>query len=662
MKRIYLLLALTALALADTYHGVEVADPFRWLEDSKNPKVQAWSRAENVKARAYLDKIPFLGKIRSRLVELEQSTSVSYYSLAFRKGKLFALKSQPPKQQPFLVMRVGDVEKIVVDPNQLDPSGSTAIDWYVPSRDGSKIAVSLSKGGSERGDAHVFDVATGKELGDVVPHVQNGTAGGSLAWNADDTGFYYTHYPETGDTEFNQQIYFHKLGGSDNYELGQDFPRIAEIELETSEDGSTILASVANGDGGEHAFYLHDAQGWKQLTRFEDQAVAGALGPRNQVFLITHQGAPRGKVIEWPDKTIVPEREGAVEAILPLETSLLVKEQVGGPNNLLRVSLADSSTVEVPLPPVSALGEMVKLDGDQFMYQSETFGAPTAWIRDGKRTALSGPEGPLKNLEVVRELATSKDGTKVPMSIVRLKGTKLDGKNPTILWGYGGYGVNESPGYSPRRILWVEQGGVFAIANLRGGGEYGDPWHKAGNLTHKQNVFDDMYACAQRLKELGYCTTDKLALMGGSNGGLLMGAMITQHPEVAKAVAASVGIYDMLRVELDANGAFNVTEFGTVKDPAQFKALYAYSPYHHVRQGVKYPAVLFTTGANDPRVNPYHSRKMVAMLQWADPKGLFLLRTSDKAGHGMGSSLDERVALAADTYGFLFQQLGVSYR
>lgn len=208
----------------------------------------------------------------------------------------------------------------------------------------------------------------------------------------------------------------------------------------------------------------------------------------------------------------------------------------------------------------------------------------------------------------------------------------------------------------------MEQGGVFVVANLRGGGEYGEPWHKAGNLTSKQNVFDDMYACGERLKELNYCTTDKLALMGGSNGGLLMGAMIVQHPEMAKCVAASVGIYDMLRVELAPNGAFNVTEFGTVKDPEQFKALYAYSPYHHVKTGVNYPAVLFTTGANDPRVDPYHSRKMVAMLQEKDPKGLFLLRTSDKAGHGMGSSMDERVALAADTYGFLFYQLGVSYR
>jgi prolyl oligopeptidase len=256
----------------------------------------------------------------------------------------------------------------------------------------------------------------------------------------------------------------------------------------------------------------------------------------------------------------------------------------------------------------------------------------------------------------------SKDGTKVPVNIIRKKGLKLNGKNPTLLYGYGGYGVNEQPAFSASRRIWLDAGGVYVDTNLRGGGEYGEAWHKAGNLTHKQNVFDDFYAAAQYLVAHHYCDARHLAIMGGSNGGLLMGAELTQHPEAWHAVVSAVGIYDMLRVENSPNGAFNVTEFGTVKDPAQFKALYAYSPYHHVKDGQAYPAILFLTGANDPRVEPWHSRKMVARLQAANSSGKpILLRTSSSSGHGIGSSLDEIIAERVDIYTFLITELGAHY-
>ncbi len=261
---------------------------------------------------------------------------------------------------------------------------------------------------------------------------------------------------------------------------------------------------------------------------------------------------------------------------------------------------------------------------------------------------------------MVRDFATSKDGTKVPLNIIRKKGTRLDGKNPVMLYGYGGYGLSEVPGFSTGRRVWMDAGGVFVDANLRGGGEYGDEWHKAGNLTRKQNVFDDFYAVAQYLVEQKYTDNEHLVIFGGSNGGLLMGAELTQHPRMWKAVVSAVGIYDMLRVENTPNGAFNVTEFGTVKDPEQFKALYAYSPYHHVKKGESYPATLFMTGANDPRVDPWQSRKMTARLQAANAgKTPILLRTSTTSGHGIGSALDEVIEQRTDLYGFFFEVLGL---
>jgi prolyl oligopeptidase len=264
------------------------------------------------------------------------------------------------------------------------------------------------------------------------------------------------------------------------------------------------------------------------------------------------------------------------------------------------------------------------------------------------------------DVEVIRVSAISKDNTRVPMNILRRKGTKLDGNNPTLLYGYGGYGINESPAFSARRRAWLDHGGVWVTANLRGGAEFGDSWHEQGRLTKKQNVFDDFIACAEYLIKSKYTSPEKLAIEGGSNGGLLMGAALTQRPELFRAVVSHVGIYDMLRVETFPNGAFNVTEFGTVKETEQFKALYAYSPYHHVKDGTDYPAVLFLTGDNDGRVDPMNSRKMTARLQAATHSGRpVFLRTSSGSGHGIGTALNERIEQDADVFAFLFDQLGI---
>jgi prolyl oligopeptidase len=305
--------------------------------------------------------------------------------------------------------------------------------------------------------------------------------------------------------------------------------------------------------------------------------------------------------------------------------------------------------------------------GDELVFGNVSYLQPFAWftcspdLKQPRRTALymTSPVD-FADIEVVREFATSKDGTKVPLNILRKKSLKLDGRNPTLLYGYGGYGISLSPGFDSTRRIWFDAGGVYAVANLRGGGEYGEQWHKAGNLTRKQNVFDDFIAAAEHLIQRRYTSPDKLAVQGGSNGGLLMGAFLTQRPDLARAVVAQVGIYDMLRVELDPNGQFNVTEFGTVNDPAQFQALYAYSPYHHVRNGVKYPAVLLTTGENDGRVNPAQSRKMAARLQAATGSDRpILFRSTAGAGHGIGTALKDRIAEQADVDAFLFDQLGI---
>ena len=302
------------------------------------------------------------------------------------------------------------------------------------------------------------------------------------------------------------------------------------------------------------------------------------------------------------------------------------------------------------------------------LFRDQSYTEPEAWFRCVKektepvKTALhdTSPVS-FADIEVTREFAISKDGTRIPLNIIFRRGMKRDAQNPTLLYSYGGYGISMSPRFDFTRRLWFDHGGVYVVANIRGGGEFGEDWHKAGNLTKKQNVFDDFAAAAEYLIKEKYTRPEKLAIQGGSNGGLLMGAMITQHPDLMRAVVSQVGIYDMLRVELAPNGAFNVTEFGTVKDPDQFKALYAYSPYHHVVDGTKYPSTLMMTGANDGRVAPYHSRKMVARLDEANKsQNPILLRTSSSAGHGIGTALGERIKQLADIYAFLFAQLGMT--
>jgi prolyl oligopeptidase len=687
--------AASRIPVTDEYHGVKVVDEYRWLENGGDPKVKKWSDAQNAWARAYLDRLPGVDALRAEVTRIRKIAVPRYGLLRYAGPTLFALKVDPPRQQPLLVALSSEDDpagaRVVVDPNALDPTGGTSIDWFVPSPDGTRVAVSLSRGGSERGDAHVFEVATGKEVGEVVPRVNYGTALGSLAWDAEGTGFFYTRYPREGerpaaDLDFYVQVYHHRIGeppGSDRYEIGKELPRIAEIWLDRSPDGRFALANVQNGDSGEFAQYLRSADGrWTPLTSFADRVVHAVFGPDDTLYLLSRAGAPRGKVLRLPlspepvrmDRaaTLIPQGDGVIDfaffgpsAIVPTRSRLYVVEGVGGPQRIRSFDLAGQAQAPVPVPPVSAVYEVVARPGtDTVLFQSASFLDPASWQRwegtgSPARTALS-PVWPVdfRDAEVVREWAVSRDGTRLPINIVRRKGTRRDGTNPTLLTGYGGYGISQTPYFDPGLRLWLDRGGVFALANLRGGGEFGEDWHRAGTLVRKQNVFDDFIACAEQLVRAGYTMPARLAIEGGSNGGLLMGAALTQRPDLFRAVVSHSGIYDMLRVERSPNGAFNVPEYGTVQDAAQFKAMLAYSPYYRVTDARRYPAVLLLTGDNDPRVDPMQSRKLAARLQAAGAP-LALLRTSAASGHGYGTSLDEQIEEEVDVRAFLFDRLGM---
>ena len=675
--------------VTDTYFDTKVVEDYRWLENGRDPQVRDWSLKQLAVTRAYLDALPQRPVLKERLAQLLNNARLRYAGFQQTSGGFFALKIQPPKNQPMLVVMKspGDTasERVLLDPNTVNAKATTAIDFYSASLDGRYVAVSLSENGSEDGSAHVIEVATGKQLNDVVPRVQYPTGGGSFTWDQKSTGFYYTRYPQGNerpkdDANFYQQVWFHKLGSpakANTYVIGKEFPRIGETALSSTRDGRYVLATVANGDGGEHAFYLRGTAGkWSRVADFADNVRSMTLGFDGRLFALVKGTTPRGRVLAMPldnpslaaAKEIVPQGDEVIESIAPTATKLYVTYLAGGPSEIRMLDFATGAWRTLPSEPISTNYVAARLQGDDVLIGSTSYLAASQIFRFSpatnqlERTALAAPSKvSFADAEVVREMAVSKDGTKVPVNIVMKKGTKLDGTNPVLLTGYGGYGVSLQPYFSESRRVWLDAGGILAVANLRGGGEYGEAWHFAGNLTKKQAVFDDMIAVAEHLIARGYTKPERLAAIGGSNGGLLMGAILTQRPELFRAIVSAVGIYDMLRVELTPNGAFNVTEFGTVKDPAQFKALYAYSPYHHVKDGTAYPAVMLTSGENDGRVDPYNSRKMAARLQAANPTGRpVLLRMSMDTGHGQGTPLKTRVEEEADNYAFLMAQLGMT--
>ena len=683
--------------VTDAYHGVSVRDDYRWLETSDDPAVRAWTATQNAYSRRWLDAVPGRDAIGARIEAVLAAPAVSYGMLKPAGGQWFTTVRQPPKQQAYLIVLPAGGEpgegEVLVDPNALDPSGKTTIDWFVPSPDGRTLAVSLSKAGTENGDVTFYDVASGTAK-ETLPRVNGGTAGGDLVFSTDGRGVYYTRYPAKGerpdaDLAFYQQLYFHRFGddpSQDRYELGRELPKIAEIRIEiegrtTRTSGGRVLALVQDGDGGRFAHYLRAARGgWRQLTGFDDGVVHVAFGPGGDLFAVSRKDAPRGRVLRVNGKKLdfaaakvlhAPEQDAIAIDFWNKSGMVLGAQrwyatfQLGGPSELRAF---DYKGQQLPLPApfeVGAARGPVLDDDGALLFNAGSFLQPSAWFRYDPRSAAPEPTtlrsaAPIElgSHRVVRELATSRDGTQVPLNVLVPNGAQLDGQSACVVNGYGGYGVSMGPGYSPTAGLWLERGVIFVVANLRGGGEFGEEWHRAGNLERKQNVFDDFAAVLSHLHARGYCKPERTGIVGGSNGGLLMGATLVQHPELVRAVVSFVGFYDSLRSELSPNGVFNIPEFGTVADRKQFEALYAYSPYHHVRDGAAYPPVLFITGDNDPRVDPMHSRKMTARLQAASPKtGPFLLRTTAAAGHGSGTDLSEFIAQQTDAFAFLLAAL-----
>jgi prolyl oligopeptidase len=687
------------LPATDTYHGIEVVDPYRWLEEGEDPQVKSWSDKQNSIARGVLDNLPGVAELRKEVREVYSTEMIRYVDLKRATGRLFLLKYHPPQQQPTIVTLPDhdqlDAARVIIDPNQIDPSGGTSIDWYRVSPDGQYLAVSLSVGGTELGNLKVYDIERATPMVDAIEGVNSGTAGGSLAWTGDSRGFYYTrHFPvnpaEPSDLRVFQHVYYHRLGtdpAEDRYELGEGFPEIAEIQLVLHDASGYLLSTVQEGDGGNFAHHLRNPDGaWRQFSEFGDGIKQAVFGDHGQLYLVSLHDAPRGKILQVScesldvagAKTLVDQSNDTIvtggtpfwgeATVLPTDHRLYVVYQLGGPSEVRAFDLQGTPLAEIPQLDIGAVHGLLRLDGDDVMFGNASFVEPGAYYHysaaDNRsqptKLASSAPIA-LDNVQVVRRFARSADGTRVPMNIMLPPGATADGRQPCLVTGYGGYGVNNEPRYDVRTALLLRHGVIVAETNLRGGGEFGEGWHRQGNLTHKQNVFDDFAACIRWVIDQGYTRPQRLGIAGGSNGGLLMGATLTQHPELVQAVVSYVGIYDMLRVELSPNGAFNVTEFGTVQDREQFEALYSYSPYHNVIDGVSYPATLFLTGANDPRVDPMQSRKMTARLQAASTSDApILLRTSANAGHGGGSSLDERIEQTVDVLAFLFQYLGIT--
>ncbi len=674
------LLAAPHAPVTEVHHGVRVVDRHRWLEDGKDPEVDAWTRARHAEARTMLDALPLRAAVADRLRAIYSADRESWGGLKLRGELRFVLHRPPGAQQPILKVFPGD--RTLLDPLAEDPTGKTHIDWYRPSPDGAVVAVSLSKAGTESGDVHLLRTATGMPIaGEVVPRVNGGTAGGDLAWAPDGRSFHYTRYPRPAERpeaelNFHQQLWRHTLGQPDDtYVLGKELPKTAQIRFDVG-PGRRLLATVQHGDSG--VFELHrtdDGAKWTKIAAPNDGIVQGTWAPDGGLFLISRKGAPKGQIVRHRGGVVVPEGADTIisnfyasPTMVATADRLFVGYQLGGPSTVRAFDHAGHVQPALPIPPVSAVSSLQPVGGDLVLHVG-SFTDAGGWYR----LTAGGQLKPTKfvdrsgvrfdDVDVVRELAPSKDGTKVPVNILRPKGAPVDGTGACVVTGYGGYGLSLAPRFRDSIRVLLDHGVCFAVANLRGGGEFGATWHSQGRLTDKQNVFDDFAGVLEHLAARKYASAKRIAIIGGSNGGLLMGATLTQRSDLPAAVASFVGIYDMLRVELSPNGVFNIPEFGTVKDAAQFRALHAYSPYHHVTtsraKAKAYPPTLLLTGANDPRVDPMQSRKFLARLHAAGATGRAWLRVSFTSGHGGGAKLDERIAQSADAYSFLLHHLGV---
>jgi prolyl oligopeptidase len=671
----------------DDYFGTKVADPYRWLEaDANVPEVASWIEAQNKVTFAYLEKIPFRQKIKERLTQLYNYPK---YSAPTRRGDYFFYTKNDGLQNQSVWYRQKGLDgtpEVLLDPNKLSTDGTTRLGAFSLSKDGKYVAYGVSKGGSDWNDVYVLETASKQTEPD---HVQWMKASG-ISWQGN--GFYYSRYPApekghelTGKNE-NHQVFYHKVGTqqADDMLVYEDAANPQRFHgVGVSDDERYAFLSISErgkGKKGNAVYYRDLSQPGNKFTPIvaeigdDSYGVVDNVGDKFLVF--TDHNAPNGRVFLFdpknPDeknwKDVIPEKPEPLDNVNTVGGKLFITYLKDVATRAYVYSLDGKLENEIKLPGLGTAGGFNGRNDDKFtFYTFTTFNFPPTIfkydIATRKSTLFREPEIPgfkSGDYETSQVFYNSKDGTRVPMFVVHKKGLKLDGNNPTLLYGYGGFNVVNSPGFSSLRLALLEQGFVYASANMRGGGEYGEKWHEAGMKLNKQNVFDDFIAAAEYLIKNKYTSSDKLAISGASNGGLLVGAVSNQRPELFKAVIEQAGVMDMLRFHKFTIGWNWIADYGSSDNGPEFKALYAYSPIHNVRPGVKYPATLITTADHDDRVVPAHNFKYAAALQAAQGgDNPILIRIDTKSGHG-ASSTTKAIEQSADIYSFLLWNLGVN--
>ncbi len=666
-------------AVIEIVHGQAVEDPYRWLESGDDPEVAAWTAAQNEYTRQWLDAAPARATIRARL---EQLLSIGVLGCPTpARGRYLYQRREGRANQPTLYLREGlnGPERVVLDPNTLAADGTVALDWYHMSQDGRLLAYGISEAGSEDSVLHVLDLDTGALLPDRIPR----TRACDLAWLPDNSGFYYTRNPSAGEVPpgeeaYHRSVWFHRLGDDPSKDTLTWKPREKEHwpGVGISDDGRWLLLSVAR-TFDQNDLYIRDlTTGGPFVAVAEDlpatvegQVVRGVLYLRSNIEAPTfalYRADPANPGREHWRELIAPRTDAVLSSAGVTARHLVLDYLVRAAARLEVAALDGSSRQEIPLPTLGSLfGLGLEPDGRELLFGFSSWTVPPSVYRvdlDHLDTTLwrrvEADVDPAR-FDVRQVNYRSSDGTPISMFVVSMRGGE-PGPRPCFLTGYGGFNISMGPGFSRSLLLWLEAGGVVAVPNLRGGGEYGEEWHQAGMLARKQNTFDDFIAAAGWLVAEGITQPDRLAIQGGSNGGLLMGAVLTQRPDLFRAVVIQVPLLDMLRYHRFLIARLWIPEYGSPDDPEQFEWLRAYSPYHHVRDGVPYPAVLLATAESDTRVDPLHARKMTARLQAATSSGRpVLLRLEARAGHGAGKPLTKLLDELTDTWTFIWQELGL---
>jgi len=667
----------------DDYHGVKVADPYRWLEDTDSAETHAWVEAEDKLTFDYLDKIPYRQAIRDRLTKL---WNYERYTVPQQQGGRYFFDHNDGLQNQNVLLVAESLKaepRLLLDPNSLSADGTVAVSDTAVSDDGKLMAYGIATSGSDWNEWHVRDVDTGKDLPDIIKWVKFSSA----SWSKDGKGFYYSRYDEpTGatmrDTNYFQKLYYHRLGRAQSEDkLIYERPDNKEMGFAgtVSDDGHYLIIQVWQGTSPKNRLYYKDltqpdSQVVKLLDDFDAQYVF--IDNDGPVFWVqTDLDAPRGRLLgidtrhpekaDW--KTIVPQSADKLEFASVVNNTFLLGYLKDARTEVRVHDLSGAFLRTVDLPGIgTAIGFTGKRKDRETFYAFTSFISPTTIYRydpqAGKSEVFRRPKVDFdaSRYETKQVFYHSKDGTRVPMFLTYKKGLKLDGENPTLLYAYGGFDISLTPRFSVPDVVWLEMGGVFAQPNLRGGGEYGEEWHQAGMKLKKQNVFDDFIAAAEWLIDNKYTSTPQLAIRGSSNGGLLIGACLTQRPELFGVALPEVGVMDMLRFHKFTIGWAWTSDYGSSDDPAEFKAIYAYSPLHNLKPGTKYPPTLVATSDHDDRVVPGHSFKFAATMQ-ADQAGTapVLIRIETKAGHGAGKSITQQIDEAADTWAFVAHNLNM---